>query len=100
METLSHSPFNDPGLRFALDNLLDGFKDESLVIWEAHDTRTGAGVWIIGRKVTLDGGLRVLPCAVLLPSGKEAVERYAPALLKGGWDYSQVESGKRIILPD
>lgn len=99
MERLSNHPFNDPVLRFALDNIRDGFSDNSLLVWQGHDTKEDREVWILSRKMRAGtaGGADVLPCALLLKS-QEAVKRYAPAAPGGGWDYSKIP-GSRIIVP-
>ena len=101
MEALANHPFNDPGSRFALDNLIDGLKDDSLVIWEALDTGNSEPVWIIGRKVKelADSSLNVLPCAMLLGNSLAAIGRYAPARPGGGWDYSKIAHRSRVIIP-
>jgi hypothetical protein len=96
MERLSNQPFNDPGARFSLDNLRDGFKDDSLLIWHALDTKEDKSVWVLGRKMK-GQTLQVIPCAILFSTGREAVERYAPAKPGGGWDTRQIP-GKRLII--
>ena len=101
MERLGHSPFDEPGTRFALDNIRDGVKDDSMIVWEAHDTKEDKAVWVLGRKIPPpDGkeGLSVLPCAILLGDSMAAVKRYAPAF-RDGWDYSRIEGGKHNIIP-
>lgn len=98
MKNIGPRDFNNPAARFAFDNIRDGFKDDSLVIWEAYDTVADKSGWILGRKIILEGEARILPCALLLGS-QEAITRYAPALGSGGWDFTQVAQGKRIIVP-
>jgi hypothetical protein len=98
MERLGISPFDDPGTRFALDNIRDGLKDDSLLVWEAHDTLEDKAVWILGRKIPSASNpakIEVLPCARLFSDSLEVVRRYAPAGPDGRWDYSQV--AKKII---
>jgi len=100
MERLSHHPFEDPGTRFALDNIRDGMKDESMVLWEAHDTKEDKVIWMLGRKLPPENGeIRVLPCAILIGDSFACTKRYAPAHPNGGWDYSQIEGGTKIITP-
>jgi hypothetical protein len=101
MERLGYSPFDDPGTRFALDNIRDGIKDDSVVVWEAHDTFEDKAVWILGRKIHSSADpsrIDVLPCALLLGDSLKVVRRYAPAGPDGRWDYSQVEGGGKKII--
>lgn len=103
MEKFSNSRFEFPGVRFALDNIIDGARDDSLIVWEALDTETSEPVWVLSRKIkeTPDGGTQVLPCAILLDSTLELATRYAPAKLGGGWDSSRIPAGRRprIVIP-
>jgi hypothetical protein len=99
MERLGYSPFDDPGTRFALDNIRDGIKDDSLLVWEAHDTLENKVVWILGRKIrsSLDPSRSdVFPCALLFCDSLKVVRRYAPAGPDGKWDYSQVEGAVKV----
>jgi len=84
-----------------LDNLIDGVKDESVLLWQALDTHTHEIVWVVGRKIK-EGS--VLPLALLQPSSQATVERYAPAKPGGGWDYRMIQKGGQannspIIMP-
>ena len=95
MERLGHKEFNEPGARFALDNILDGARDNTLLVWQAHDTKTDDDVWVLGRKVRAEGGrVDVLPVAIVIEDSLACVRRYAPANQGGGWDYSQVQQKK------
>lgn len=81
--------------RFAFDNIIDGVRDSTLLMWQAWDSQENREVWIIGRKVKED---KVMPVAVLLDNSVAAVKRYAPARGPGkDYDFSQVE--RRIIRP-
>ena len=79
--------------RFMFDNVTDGIKDQSLLMWQALDTDTGKVVWIIGRRVKD----KVLPLALLLENSGETVKRYAPATGPGEYDFSLIP--KLIIRP-
>lgn len=93
------APLNDHGVRFALDNILDGLKDDSMLVWQALDTDSGRVEWIMGRKTGIENGVvTVLPCALLLGRPDLTVKRYAPALSPGHFDYSKI-SGRAIIAP-
>jgi hypothetical protein len=93
------SPLNDHQARFALDNLLDGVKTDSLLVWQAFDTHEHKVVWIVGRKVKVTSeNVSVLPLAILEPDSGVMVKRYAPALSPGRFDYSQIPQGL-IITP-
>jgi hypothetical protein len=94
------APLNDHHARFALDNLLDGVKTDSLLVWQAFDTLDHRIVWIVGRKVkTTNETVSVLPLAILEPDSGAMVKRYAPALAPGQFDYSQIPKGV-IITPN
>ena len=79
--------------RFAFDNIIDGVRDSTLLLWEAWDNQESRQVWVIGRKVQD----KVLPVGVLLESSVDAVKRYAPAIGPKDYDFSQIE--RRIIRP-
>lgn len=85
----------DHGSRFAWDNIIDGVRDESLILWPALDTVEMREVWIVGRRVKD----RCLPVAVLLSSSPLAVKRYAPATGPGEYDTGQIDQKSRIIRP-
>lgn len=89
------APLMDPEIRFIMDNVQDGIKDGSVLLWQAHDTQEDEIVWVIGRKINETS---VMPLAMLVKSS-EAVRRYAPAKAEGGWDYSQIRDKERIIRP-
>ena len=89
-------PLQDPQVRFMLDNLIDGVKDQSVLLWQALDTHTHEVVWVIGRQIK-EGS--VLPLALLQPSSQATVERYAPAKPGGGWDYRMIQNNSPIIKP-
>lgn len=94
------APLNDPGVRFALDNILDGLKDDSALVWQALDTDSGRIEWIMGRKTKIENGtVTVLPCAILVGRPDLLVKRYAPAVSPGHFDYSKIP-GRAIITPD
>lgn len=80
-------PMQDPQIRFIFDHLVDSVKDQSMLLWEALDTHTKERVWIIGRRVS---ETKVMPLAKLLPDTRETVSRYAPSLMDGTWDMSQI----------
>jgi hypothetical protein len=86
MENLG-PPLVDPDVRFMLDNIVDGIKDDTILLWQALDTHTDKIVWVIGRKISASA---VLPCALLQPKSLETVARYAPAKPGGGWDYTMI----------
>jgi len=83
----------DHGTRFLFDNILDGVRDGTCLMWQAWDAEESRKVWILGRKVPPD---KVLPIAVLL-NPANAVKRYAPAKGPDDFDWSQITS--RIIRP-
>jgi hypothetical protein len=73
-------------MRFIFDNITDGVRDESILMFKAFDIRENQEVWILGRKVGED---KVMPVALLLDS-MDAVKRYAPNTGKDNYDFSQV----------
>jgi hypothetical protein len=86
------APLNDAQVRFALDNLLEGLKTDSLLVWQAFDTLEHRVVWIVGRKIKVtEVTVSVLPMAILEPDSSALVKRYAPALTPDKFDYSKVE---------
>lgn len=87
-------PLQDPQIRFIFDNLVDSVKDQTLLLWEALDTRTQGRVWILGRRI---GENSVMPLGQLLPDTRDTVQRFAPAAKDGGWDMSQIPG--HIIKP-
>jgi hypothetical protein len=90
-------PLNDHQVRFTLDNLLDGVKTDSLLVWQAFDTFEHRVVWIVGRKTKITGdSVSVLPLAILEPDSGAMVKRYAPAIRPGQYDYSQIP--KSVII--
>lgn len=94
------APLDNPQVRFALDNLLDGVKTDSLLVWQAFDTHEHKIVWIMGRKIkATDETVSVLPLAILEPESGLMVKRYAPALAPGRFDYSQIPRGL-IVTPN
>jgi hypothetical protein len=90
---INNKPLQDPQMRFMFDNLIDAVKDQTLLLWEALDTQTQDRVWILGRKIS---ETQVMPLGQLLPDSTKTVQRYAPALLDGTWDYSMIS---KIIKP-
>jgi hypothetical protein len=88
-DSLSHQT------RFLFDNIIDGVRDGTLLMWQAWDTTENREVWVLGRKVPPD---KVVPVATLVESSVAAVKRYAPARGPGKeYDFSQVDS--KIIRP-
>jgi hypothetical protein len=74
-------------------------KDDSLLVWQALDTESGRIEWIIGRKTKIENStVNVLPCAILVGDSTRCVQRYAPALSPGHFDYRQIP-GRMIITP-
>jgi hypothetical protein len=85
----------DHKTRFLFDNIIDGVRDSSMLMWQAWDTVENKEVWILGRKVSPE---KVMPVAILVESPAVAVKRYAPARGPGkDYDYSQVDS--KIVRP-
>lgn len=74
-------------IRFAIDNIKDGIKDETIVAWPALDTKEERPVWLVGRKVSEN---KVMPLALLLDS-EEAVKRFAPEMKDGEYDFTQIQ---------
>lgn len=104
METLGR--FDSPGARFALDNILDGAKDDTLLVWRALDVRCPPEmVWILGRKVPprQERELQALPCALLVGDSLACIARFAPAMPDGTFDYSRTGAGGNggagLVLP-
>jgi hypothetical protein len=81
--------------KFVYDNVIDGARDNSLIMWPALDVATSQEVFILGRRVKED---KVLPVAILICDSLAAVKRYAPRKgLREDYDFSMIES--RIIRP-
>jgi hypothetical protein len=78
----------DPPVRFILDSLVEGIKDNTLIVWRALDTHTGLPVWILGRRINQT---QVLPIGYVEPDSGVLVNRFAPAMPDGSWDFSQIK---------
>jgi hypothetical protein len=88
MDNNDMPPLMDHNVRFYFDNIVDGSKDKTLLLWEALDTQTDEKVWIIGRRLPEN---KVLPLAILKPNSPSVVKRYAPANGDGTWNYEQIQ---------
>jgi hypothetical protein len=88
-------PLQDPQIRFIFDHLVDATRDNSLILWEALDTKTNERVWILGRSLGENKG--VMPLGQLLPDTQATVARFAPSDMAGGWHMDLI--GGRIVKP-
>lgn len=89
-----NKPLQDPQIRYIFDHLVDSVKDQTLILWEALDTKTDQTVWILGRNLGAKG---VMPLGLLLPDTNASVSRFAPADTHGGWHMDLI--GKKIVTP-